>query len=334
MNDAGPSNSRNFRGYLGALFATAAAVFLAVVAVNAAGDPFADFYYLTGLGFPRVRTLDTYTDVKLKSRLARDFVGLDAAIFGSSRVMRIDPAGLGQRALNLGTQGARLGQIAQFVAFATRRNPQCIPIVGLDFFAFNEGPPGSSIFLDDTRVLAGWQDAATRLASDRTLPEAWKALRGVPGSNTLLPSGLAVRKRPDPAAVRAQLERFAARDWQTWQHFRNFRYDPAKLGLLRELRARHPRAVLFVNPVSRWYFDGQTKAGLESVHAQWLADLAALGGVVDFTYAEAIVGKADRYYDMHHYDTEAGALILADVAASLRGEPLRFGRLLADTGRN
>lgn len=329
------------RHYAGLLLATAGAVFGAVIAVNAAADPYADFYFLTGLRLPRVRTLDTFADVKVKSRLVRaaGVNGLDAAIFGSSRVMRIDPAqpdfaARAPRALNLGTQGARLGQVAQFVEFAARRSPNCLPVIGLDFFAFNEGALGSSIYLDDARPRAAWQDAATRLASDRTLPDAWKTLRGLPGSNTLLPSGLAVRRRPDAAAVRAQLERFAARDWQTWQHFRSFRYDAAKIAVLRELRARHPRTLFFVNPVSRWYLEGQIKAGLEPVHAQWLADLAALGGVIDFMHAEAIVGNAGRYYDMHHYDSEAGALILADMAASVRGEPLRHGRLLTAGSRN
>jgi hypothetical protein len=67
---------------------------------------------------------------------------------------------------------------------------------------------------------------------------------------------------------------------------------------------------------------------------EWLADLAALGGVIDLTPARAIIGNAERYYDMHHYDSEAGAMILADVAASLRGEPLHHGRLLTAAAGN
>jgi hypothetical protein len=37
---------------------------------------------------------------------------------------------------------------------------------------------------------------------------------------------------------------------------------------------------------------------------------------------------------MHHYDNEAGAMILADVAASRRGEPLHYGRLLTAAAGN
>ena len=306
-----------------------------LVGLNALGDPYADFYCLFGGRRPSVRTLDRYTDLKFKIRLVREAGpdGVDAAIFGSSRVMRIDPdepawTALAPRTLNLGVQGARLGLILEFVEFVTRSNPHSRPVVGLDLFAFNDAPPGHSIYFDDREWPARWRVAWQNLGNNRALPEAWLAWRGVGGSNRLLGNGLAVRSRPEAGRVRAQLERFAEADWSTWQHFRDFHYDPAKVESLRAFKARFPRTIFFVNPVSRWYRDGQTKAGLGPVEAHWLEDLASVGSVIDFSQAREITEHPDFYYDMHHYDSAAGAMLMRDLAAYVRGEPLRYGRVL------
>lgn len=303
--------------------------------LSAPGDPYADFYFLFGGRRPTVRTLDRSTDLKFKIRLVRDAGrdGVDAAIFGSSRVMRIDPAEpvwteLAPRTLNLGVQGARLGVILQFVELVERRNPRCRPLVGLDFFAFNDFAPGHSVHLDETGWRAGCRDAWRNLGTSRALPEAWLAWRGVPGSNQLLANGFAVRARPPADRVQAQLDRFAEADWRTWQHFRGFRYDASRVELLRGLKTRFPRTIFFVNPVSRWYRAGQAKAGLEAAEKRWLDDLATVGSVVDFSEAKAITDDARFYYDPHHYDSAAGALMMSDLAAYARGGALQFGRVL------
>jgi hypothetical protein len=308
---------------------------LALAGFNAVGDPYADCYFLTGFRQPEVRTLDFYADVKFKSRLVRDLPpgSLGAAIFGSSRVMRIDPAEptfaqLVPRAVNLGIQGARLGQTVQFVKLVTRRNPECIPVVGLDFFAFNPGASGRSIYLDDARPFPAQREAFLRLASNRTCSEAWKAIRQQPCPTRLLANGLAARARPEAAYVETQLKNFAAQGWATCPNFRDFRYDRTKIEIVRHLRAEHPRTVFFVNPVSRAYREGQLKAGLELDYAEWRADLARVGRILDFSDVEEIVGNPARFYDPHHYDDQAGGMIIRDVAAYLRGEPLRYARLL------
>ena len=323
--------ARNVSAFLATFFLSLGAF----AGLNALGDPYADFYFLFGGRRPNVRTLDRFTDLKFKIRLVREAGrdGLDAAIFGSSRVMRIDPSepawtALSPRTLNLGVQGARLGVILEFAEFVARYSPNCRLLIGLDLFAFNESPPGHSIHLDERDWPAAWRAAWQNLGTNRTLPDAWQAWRGVAGSNRLLSNGLAVRARAEAETVHAQLERFAEADWRTWQHFRDFHYDPSKVELLRALKTWHPRAVFFVNPVSRWYRTGQAKAGIEPVQARWLADLATVGSVVDFTEAKEITDDARYYYDMHHYDTAAGALLLRDLAAYLRGEPLRYGHVL------
>lgn len=310
-------------------------IFLASAGYNAAGDPFADYFFLAGGRLPRVRTIDQFTDLRFKTRLVRQAGrdGLDAAVFGSSRVMRIDPANGGfatvaPRALNLGVQGARLGITTQFVDFVMRRNPRCRPVIALDFFAFNVTGSGFSIYLDEKNPLPAWRDSLTRLGSRATWPETRKVLQGVPASNKLLASGLAIRERPDAKRVHELLTRFAESGWRDWPHFRGFQYDPGKIATLRALRERYPRTIFYVSPVSRWYLEGQALAGLDAVHARWLADLAEVGPVLDFSGATDITGNERLYYDPHHYDTEAGALILSDVAAFVRGEPLRFARVL------
>lgn len=308
----------------------------ALAGLNAFADPFADFFFLTHGNPPRVRTFDDLTDIRFKTALVckagRD--GIDAAIFGSSRVMSIDPAtaefqALAPHGLNLGVQGARLGITRQFIEFVARRNPRCLAVVGLDFFAFQDLPLEKSIYLDDTNPFPAWRECFGHLDSSRMVPESWNMLHGYPVTNELRPNGLAIRARRDPADVDALLARFVAQDWQQWPHFRDFRYDPTKLDVLREIRRLVPRVVFFINPATRQYYAAQDKAGLGPLHRRWLADLAAIGDVIDFSGAAAITDQPRLFHDMHHYDTEAGAMILRDVAAHLRGEPLRYGQVLS-----
>jgi hypothetical protein len=313
----------------------------ALASVNAIADPFADFFFLTHWRPPRVRTFDDRTDIRFKSALVRKAGrdGLDAAIVGSSRVMSIDPEtpelrALAPRALNLGVQGARLGITRQFVEYVARRNPRCLALVGLDFFAFYESPLEASIFLDESNPLPAWRDCLGRLGSRQQIPGSWEMLHGFPVANQFRASGLAVRARREPAEVDALLARFAEKDWQQSPHFRQFRYDPSKLEVLRALQRRLPRVVFFTNPATRAYYEGMAKARLDATHRRWLADLGEVGGVIDFTGAAAITDDPRLFNDMHHYHTEAGALILRDIAAHLRGEPLRLGRLLAPAPRS
>jgi len=317
-----------------------AVAFCALAGINAAADPFADFFFLTHRRPPRIRTFDDRTDIRFKAALVRaaGADGLDAAIFGSSRVMSIDPAAAEfhappPRAVNLGVQGARLGTTRQFVEYVARHDPHCVAVVGLDFFAFNEGKMDSSIFLDEANPLPAWRDCLGRLGTNRTVPESWSMLHGARVPNELRANGLAVRSRRAPAEVEATLSRFAETDWRQWQHFRNFHYNPARLEVLRAMQRLLPRVVFFTNPASRPYYEGQAKAGLEPLHRRWLADLGQIGNVIDFSEAQEITGQPRLFHDVHHYDTEAGAMILRDVAAYLQGRPLRYGRLLQAESR-
>lgn len=322
------------RNILGFAFGFAL-IYGAVASVNAVADPYAEFFFLTHLRPPRVRTFDDRTDIRYKAALVRQAgrEGVDAAIFGSSRVMAIDPQmpdfrAIAPRALNLGVQGARLGIARQFVQYVARRNPHCLAVVGLDFFAFHASPLETSIYLDDVSPFAAWYECLERLGSRQRLRESWEMLHGFPVASRFLPNGRALRARQTAAEVDALLARFIERDWERSPHFRQFHYDPTKLDALREMRRALPRVVFFTNPVTRAYLQGMKNAGLESTHRRWLADLAALGGVIDFSEAEAIVDQPRFFNDVHHYEAEAGAMILQDVAAHLRGEPLRWGRLL------
>ena len=322
-------------------FAGFAAGFCAFASINALADPYADFFFLTHWRPPRVRSFDDHTDLRFKSALVRKAGrnGLDAAIFGSSRVMAIDPANpefqsFGPRALNLGVQGARLGTTRQFVEFVARRNPRCLAVVGLDFFAFQDLPLESSPYLDDSDPLPAWRECLGRLGSNRLLPEAWSMLHGYPVANQLCANGQAIRARRSPVEVDALLARFVAEGWRQWPHFRHFRYDPSKLEVLREMQRLLPRVVFFTNPATRQYYEAQAKAELDPDFRRWLADLATIGSVIDFTDSAAITGDPRLFHDMHHYGPEAGDMILRDVTACLRGEPLRFGRLLQSDRHN
>lgn len=312
-----------------------ALILVALSAVNLLADPYADFFYLTRWRMPRVRTLDDFTDLRFKTALL-DRAGdhwLDAALFGSSRCMRLDPtephfASLAPRALNLAVQGARLGITRQFVERFARRNPGALALVGIDFFSFNETPLERSIFLDEQNPFPAWRECFWRLGSYRIVEESLSMRRGLAVSNELRASGLAVRAHPPVDEVRGILASFAEQGWKQWSHFRNFHYDRTKLDVLREIRTRFPRTVFFIPPVSRQFQQGQRNAGLDLQYRAWLDDLAALGGVIDFTDAAEIVDEPRYYLDMHHTDSAAGALMLADLAAFVRGEPLRYGRVL------
>lgn len=326
----------SFRRYLAVLLAGVAVWMAVVIGLNCAADAFADFYFLTGARPPRIATLDDFTDIRFKVRLVQDAGrdGVGAAAFGSSRVMRIDPAGeafrsISPRALNLAVQGASLPQTLQFVDFVLRRNPQCIPIIGIDLFAFDTRRNGTSIYLDETKRFPAISDALSRLASRDTVPTSWQMLMGKKVSNRLESNGLAVKPPPDPKQLRSDLEAFAATGWKTWPTFRDFHYDPSKIELLTALRARCPQVVYFVNPVSRWYRKGQANAGLQPAHVAWINDLAKVGRVIDFSDDATIIDESTFYLDPHHCNSAAGELVMQDVANFLHQQPLHHGRLLA-----
>ncbi len=330
-----PIKEPGFRRYLIGFSAVSAFLIAGLLGTNCALDPYADFYFLTGWRMPRIYTLDTLTDVKFKVRLVRAAGrnGVGTAVFGSSRVMRIDPSGaefkaMGANGLNLGIQGASLGQIIQFVDLVMADNPDCRPLVGLDFYAFEARPSGRSMYLDRVHPWPARGDAMGRLLSKETFATSLAMLRGKRESNDLLPNGQATKPSPNPVKLQAALEDFASRWWRSQPLFRNYTYNPERLEQLRELRARYPKAVFFVNPVSQWYRQGQEQAGLGPVYARWIGDLTSVGGVIDFSDATAITGNAAYYLDAHHYNATAGTLMMQDIAANIEKRPMIYGRVL------
>ena len=205
----------NFRRYVAGLLSASAIWLLALLGINIGVDPFADFYFLTGRRQPSVYTLDSYADMKFKVGRVREagLNGVGVAVFGSSRVMRIDPADAAFAsgpgcALNLGVQGGNLPQAIQFVDFVLSRNPECTPIVGLDLFAFDTRRNAKSIYLDEAAPSAARIDTLSRLASNETFTTSLAMLRGRKATNSLLPSGLAVKPPPNPVARQAILDGF------------------------------------------------------------------------------------------------------------------------------
>ena len=67
---------------------------------------------------------------------------------------------------------------------------------------------------------------------------------------------------------------------------------------------------------------------MEPAHLLWVAELTALGGVIDFSEASVITCTAEYYLDFHHYNSEAGALMMRDIANYLSNRPLLHGRVL------
>jgi len=322
--------------YLAALALTALLFLACVFLVNAWVDPTADFLFLTGWRPHPICRIDNCADVKFKRGLVRALPGrsIDAAVFGSSRALRIDPdsPGLkefGGQTYNLAVQGARLPTIQSFLSIAKRNSPGMVAVVALDFFSFGKDDGVPSLYLDPRKKFAACRDAALRLIDIRTLQESLRKVDAVPRHRLALNGRDIMTRRPEEIkGLPEYLESFTKKSLSEIRTYDGFEYDPNRIAELSRLREAQAPVVYFLNPESRWYREVIRKSSLWPTYLQWKDDLARLGGVVDFSDAKEITEDMSMYFDEHHYLDNAGKLIMEDVANAYFGRPLVHGKIL------
>lgn len=309
---------------------------LVIFGINSYFDPFADFFYLTGWRPHPIVRIDNYADVKFKSGLLkylpRNYI--DAAVFGSSRPLRINSEcpgfkELGKHTFNLAMQGASLATVDRFVRMACAKNPNMLVIIGLDFFAFDTPPKPIIFYLDSKKIPAAWGDALMRLIDIQTLQESLKDPNR-PTRHRMLPDGNALfnptQKEKD--AVPAYLEKYSHQTIAEIPAFKNYVYDPTQIEWLKKLKKDHPHIIFFINPESKWYHPPLDNSRLAPEVRTWRNDVATLGGVVDFSECKEITDNSSMYLDEHHYLAPAGNLIMEDIANAAAGRPLQHGKIL------
>jgi|GEM_PF-3325368 len=324
-------------GYLWGFLLGVLAVIGIVFAVNACVDPQADFLFLTGWNPHPINRIDNYVDVKFKIGVLKSLPvnSIDAAVFGSSRTLRINPecAGFrefGPRTYNLAVQGARLCSIEAMLHQARRNSPGMVGIIALDFFSFGKDDGVPLLYLDSRRALQAKWDAVLRLIDVRTLQESLTKPDPNCRHRLMLNGRNIMNRRPaEIAALPEYLEKFSKKHLSEVQTYTNFEYDPKRISELRKLRERGP-VLFFLNPESRWYTNVLQKSSLWPTYLRWKEDLAKFGGVVDFSDATEITDDMNMYFDEHHYLDNAGKLIMEDVANAYFGRSLKHGCLLQD----
>lgn len=304
-------------------FATLVALRL-VVAI--AWDPFADFYYLTGIDAGPYRSVENHAERKIKRRMVDDAApgALDAAYFGNSRAAAMDPAdpalaGLFANGVNLSFAGADLVDVVPFIARVKSRHPGVRPLVGLDFDRCFGWAGSTPLYLDPAADRQAIAESVQRLLSLGALADGARAL--VVGSavrQEILANGAVVRH------AMADTPRRIAADTQTYgRQFRTVEFLTRCVDLARDIRQIAPEAVLFINPLSRPMMGAIAQAGRLPELAQWRHALAQLGGVVDFS-CSATLADGD-FLDGHHYGSEIARLMAADLGTVLRGQPPAHG---------
>ncbi len=329
---------RRFRHarYLAAFACGTALVLGVIFSINALVDPLADFLFLTGWNPHPINRIDNYCDVKFKAGLLKSLPpgAVDAAVFGSSRTLRVDPdsPGLrefGPRTFNFAVQGARLPTIERFVSMVREKNPGMVAVVALDFFSFGKDDGVPSLYLDpNRRGQAAW-DAFVRLLDIRTLKESLAKPNPSPRHRLVLNGrNIMTLGAEEKQKLPGYLEAFSKKPVSEIPTYKNFDYDPGRIAELQAFREKYGPVVFFLNPESRWYLEPLRRSELWPVYLRWKSDLAELGGVVDFSDAGEITGNMEMYFDEHHYLDNAGRLIMEDVANAHAGRPLKHGKIL------
>lgn len=329
---------RRFRyaGYLAALALGTLLVLGGVFAFNAWKDPQADFLFLTGWNPHPIDRIDNYCDAKFKVGLLKALPSgsVDAAVFGSSRTLRIDPDSpgfgeIGKNTFNLAVQGARLPTIKAFVSLARSKNPSMISVVALDFFSFGKDDGVPSLYLDSRRSWQAAWDAVVRLLDIRTLKESL-AFPASSSRHRLMLNGRDIMKisEEEREKLPGYLENFCRKQLSEIQTYKGFDYDPGRIAELRAFREQCGPMIFFLNPESRWYLEPLRRSELWPVYLKWKSDLKELGGVIDFSETPEITENMEMYFDEHHYLDNAGRLIMEDVANAHAGRPLKHGRIL------
>jgi len=322
--------------YLSALAFSTALVLAIALFISAWFDPAADFFFLTGWNPHPINRIDNYADVKFKRGLVKSLKagGIDAAVFGSSRALRIDPDSpgfkeFGDKTFNLAVQGARLPSVESFLSIAKRNSPHMVAVVALDFFSFGKDDGVPAFYLDPRRKFAAYGDVVQRMIDIRSVGEALAKPDPNPRHRLLLNGRDVMARRPEEIrGLPGYLESFQKKSLADVRTYDNFEYEPAMISRLQYLRASEAPVIFFINPESRWYRDVLQRSSLWPTYLRWKNDLAGLGGVVDFSGSVEITDDMSMYFDEHHYLDNAGKLIMEDVANAYFGRPLKHGKIL------
>lgn len=329
-----------YRSYLSRLLGVLAVGLAVTLAVNVAVDPFGDVPYLTGGPPHALHSVADYGQRKLVAthlrRAEEGIAPIDLAIFGNSRATAIDPrtpalARLGRRRLNLSFSAARLAEMVPFIARLKRASPQARVLVATDLeHCLPAGPPDLA-YIDPARRWAWVRDSLARLIAPRTL---------LASVRTLLDPAPALTVRPDgfefdayDYADTAETDRRIRAMRTINRPLAGLPFDDGCLSQIAAIREAAPEAILFVNPVSVWHREIEDALGLAPARRRWRRALAAHGPVIDFSCARAITTVETNYRDSHHYRPEVGAMIAADLARFVAGEPLAWGCVLGAAAR-
>jgi hypothetical protein len=308
------------RPYLVMVLAALLGVLALRLAVAVAFDPFADFYFLTGLRTAEFRSVDQHAERKIKRRMIEDAApdAIDVAVFGNSRAAGLDPLVLAPHAVNLAFSAARTDEITILLSRFKVRQPHARIMVALDFDQCFLVPDPNALYLDPAADSQAIQDAATRLLALETLENWVKAV----AMSQSMPQWVTTRgnivRLPITAA---QAEARRKIDFDNYgDFFRSAAYRPACAADAQAIRAVDPNAVLFINPISTGMRATIASAGKLGHLDDWRRDLVRLGNVLDFSCSQDL--RDGEFIDGHHYGTTIAGRMATDLAAFVGGRKL------------
>ncbi len=318
------------RKYLKTFFCVFLLVFIVRGAVAVVFDPFADFYFLTGLSFPEVHTVDQLSERKIKVRLIEDTPSgdIDVAIIGNSRSVIIDPTtelflSFTKNGYNLGYSAATLEGIRFMIKRLKNRHPKALPFVAIDFdhCMFARGGK-TQLYLDEALNSESRWDALYRLFSlDAVFQDLLKSGE--------YPMTISQRGQVISAfdySDQTRIKERAAIDKAIYkQSFMASSFKPSCLDILKDIRNIAPDTIFFSHPLSVSMREAIRDAGKQKDFEAWRQALSSLGRVVDFTCSADLTEWPMAFSDAQHFSRELGDLIASDLLAFRSQLPIKYG---------
>lgn len=315
-----------------------------VAGVNFAVDPYATFRWSEIAKFNDQKNLKRDGGRVNKSVIVERYP-FDVLFFGSSTAEAgLDPASPlldGARAFNSSLSNTNIYEIHKAALFAAEHQTPRLVIIGLDFYAFAQGPTVAGDF--NASLFAGAALAPIwfkRLLSQEAFLDSVKGVRdsrkGVrsrfPKSGNYDPSGGKPQKINYREKFIGSLKAFLAPG-----QYNGFRYASEHMALLKEIVTRFDPAqtqvIFFINPYHAAHVAEIAAVGLSPVFERWKRDLTRTLAEVnttarqpvrlwDFSGVSSITSEplpddpAQRmanYWDSNHYTAAVGNLILARI---------------------
>ena len=325
-----------FHRYLSILIVATALTGLGLVAVTASIDPYADRRFLLKLPGTPPLSGQQYGERKYKAALISGSPenSIKWGVFGNSRATAVDiSAGIPGRpgqGINFAHGGADLTQMRVFINSAKRKHPSLVSIVGTNFDQCKSDLSGDFLYISDKTIWESRLDAFLRLASIDTLVFGFWAIVNPRGHSEveIMPAAHNFRHlNATEAVIRSRIEA----DVGIYSQF--FANQPPNLATcmdqLRLIRAQHPDAIFFLNPISSWMLGAIDRSGRTTERNKWLSLLKRVGPVLDFTCAHDITSKWTNYADAHNYRGFVGKHILEDISRFPDNRPLSMACLIS-----